>query len=290
MRIFIYIIFGIPIFYYIFITAFTWKTRKYIEGSLMLVMGKAGSGKSTLAGIITKKAIKKGRKVYSNHHVLGAIQLHHSALGMYDIQDSDIIIDEGQICYDSRDFKNFSEANKFFFSHFRHFGNRVYILSQSFDDLDVKIRRQAQYIYIAQPFVKGLLLLQKIRMKFGVSEDETDIVTKYKFNAFGYRIKLGFLSWKYFDSYSKPNLPILDNEKWGEAPVNKFKIKFKGLCPEQLVNYVGKLGKGKKVILSEDIIETRKELNRLKELLLNGEITNDQLDMQMKIYLDNKEK
>lgn len=279
MRTFIYIIFSIPCAYYIFITLFTWETRKYIEGSLMLVMGKAGSGKSTLAGIITRKALRKGRKVYSNHHVLGAIQLHHSNLGMYDIQDSDIIIDEGQLYYDSRDFKNFSEANKFFFSHFRHFGNRVYILSQSFDDLDVKIRRQAQFIYIAQPFVKGLLLLQKIRMKFGVSEDETDIVTKYKFNAFGYRIKLGFPVWKYFDSYSKPTLPKLDNELWGEQPMSKFS-KFN----------IFKSVKNKKTLPPDEVYETRIELSRLKELILKGEITADEADLILNDFVHKMKK
>jgi energy-coupling factor transporter ATP-binding protein EcfA2 len=219
--VFLYILIFIPILYYVFITCLTWKNRGKIEGSLMLVMGKAGSGKSTFMGLLVRNAQKKKRPIYSNAHVLGAIKIQHGDLGKYDINDCDVIIDEAQLYYDSRDFKNFSEFNKYFFSHFRHHGVRVFVLSQSFEDLDVKIRRQAQYIYICQPFVKGILLMEKIRMKFGVSEDETEIVTKYKFNIFGFRFKLGFLAWKYFDSYSKPILPLLPIvEKWGEVPQN----------------------------------------------------------------------
>lgn len=221
MKNFIIILTIIPILYWIFITWLTWKDRKKVEGKLTLVMGKAGSGKSTYMGLLVKKATKQGRPIYSNHHVLGAIKIEHTDLGKYDLNNCDVIIDEAQLHYDSRDFKNFSKENKYFFSNFRHHGVRVYILSQSFEDLDVKIRRQAQYIYIAQPFVKGILLLQKIRMKFGVSEDETDIVTLYKFNPLGYRFKLGFLAWRYFDSYSKPALEDLPcKETWGDLPKN----------------------------------------------------------------------
>lgn len=256
---FLYTILFIPIGYYVFITALTWKRRKYIEGRLTLIMGKAGSGKSTMSGLIVKKANKQGRLVYSNHHVLGAIPLVHTDLGQYDLQDVDIIIDEGQLYYDSRCFKTFSEENKFFFSHFRHFGCRVFILSQSFEDLDVKIRRQAQHMYICQPFVKGLLLLQKIRMKFGVSEDESDIITLYKFNFFGYRIKLGFLAWKYFNSYSKPNFPqFYSDVTYGDIPKRKSIME-----------------------IPKKILEKRNYIRSLKIKLDNNEITNEQIDKQI---------
>lgn len=222
MIFFVIILCLIPCCYFGYIKYITWGSRNKIEGSLTLVMGKAGSGKSSFSGLLVRNAHKLGRPIYSNHHVLGAIQLQHTDLGKYDLNDCDVIIDEGQLCYDSRDFKNFSEANKYFFSHFRHHGIRVFILSQSFEDLDVKIRRQAQAIYICQPFIKGILLLEKIKMKFGVSEDETDICTYYKFNILNIRFKLGFLSWKYFDSYSKPLLPNLPSvDSWGEVPKEK---------------------------------------------------------------------
>lgn len=218
MYILLFILLLIPFGYFIFIEWFTWSRRGKIEGKLTLIMGKVGSGKSTNMAMIVRDAIKKNRKVYSNAHVLGAIKLEHTDLGKFNLIDCDIIIDEGQLFYDSRDFKSFSSENKFFFSHFRHFGCRVFILSQSFEDLDVKIRRQAQCIYICQPFIKGLMLMEKVGMKFSVSEDETDIVTLYKTSIFNLRIRLGFLAWKYFDSYCIPYLPQKEEISWGEIP------------------------------------------------------------------------
>jgi len=217
-------ILSISFLYWLFIKYLTRGHWKDVEGFLKLVMGKPGSGKSTYMALLVRDAIKKGRPIYSNAHVLGALKVDHSDLGKYLFLNCDIIIDEAQLHYDSRDFKNFSEFNKFFFSHYRHFSCRVFILSQSFEDLDVKIRRQAQYIYICQPFIKGILLMEKIRMKFSVSEDETGIITLYKSNLFSLRFKLGFLAWKYFDSYSMPALPPMpNNDFWGNLPSSVLK-------------------------------------------------------------------
>jgi hypothetical protein len=221
LYLFVSIVVFLPIFYMVFITWFTWEQHGEIEGVLKLFMGKAGSGKSTYMASVVCKSQKKCRPVYSNTHVLGALKIQHGDLGKYDINDCDILIDEAQMVYDSRDFKNFSEFNKYFFSHYRHHGVRIFIFSQSFEDLDVKIRRQARFLYIFQPFVKGLIMMQKVKMKFGVSEDNREIVTLYKTSIFGFRFHMGFLYWKYFDSYSRPNLPKLPyNEKWGEIPQN----------------------------------------------------------------------
>lgn len=221
MSLFFSILVFIPISYFIFITVFTWSSRNKKDGRLTLVMGKAGSGKSTYMGMLVKRANKRHMPVYSNHHVLGATKLEHTDLGRYNFHDCVIIIDEAQLHYDSRDFKSFSIENKFFFSNFRHFGIEIYILSQSFEDLDVKIRRQAQYMYICQPFIKGILYMQKIRMHFDVSEDETDIIVIYHKSIFGLRFHFAFLVWKYFDSFSMPTLEEYNSTiTWGELPKN----------------------------------------------------------------------
>ncbi|MVX63135.1 ATP-binding cassette domain-containing protein [Clostridium chromiireducens] len=190
------------------------------HGKLELIMGKAGSGKSTLIAHLVKKANKKNRPIYCNHHVLGAQKIEHTWLGRYMLENCDIIIDEAQICFDNRDFKNFTKELKFFFSNYRHFKADIYIVSQSWDDLDIKIRRQAKKIYIMQnSFIPFTILLQRIRMKFGVNEDKTDIVTKFGTSIvplIGWSLKLNFTVWHYFDSYSKPNLPPVPYQTlWG---------------------------------------------------------------------------
>lgn len=199
---------------------FTRKQRT-TKPSLTLIMGKAGSGKSSLMGLLVRRAIKRGIPVYCNHHVLGANKIDSRDLGACDLNECIIIIDEAQLHYDNRDFKTFSKENKYFFSNFRHHKIEVYIISQSFEDLDVKIRRQAQRIYIMQPFIKGTILMQKVRMKFGVSEDQTNIITMYKTSIFGIRIKFSFPAWKFFNSYSKPSLPSFQTELWGQPPTKK---------------------------------------------------------------------
>ena len=193
------------------------------HGFLTLVMGKAGSGKSTYIAHIVKKCNKKNRPVYCNHHVLGANKIEHTWLGKFMLEDCTIIIDEAQICFDNRDFKSFTKELKFFFSNYRHFKADVYIVSQSFEDLDVKIRRQAKKIYIMQKsLIPFTLMLQRVRMKFGVNEEKTDIVTLYKTGLFGLSFKLNFTVWHYFDSYSKPSLPPIPfNELWGAVKEKK---------------------------------------------------------------------
>ncbi|WP_160358922.1 zonular occludens toxin domain-containing protein [Clostridium chromiireducens] len=190
------------------------------HGKLELIMGKAGSGKSTLIAHLVQNANKKKRKVYCNHHVLGATKIDHTWLGKYMLENCTIIIDEAQICFDNRDFKSFTKELKFFFSNYRHFQADIYVVSQSWDDLDIKIRRQAKKIYIMQnSFIPFTILLQRIKMKFGVNEDKTDIVTQFGTSIIpilGWTLKLNFTVWHYFDSYSKPTLPpIPKDELWG---------------------------------------------------------------------------
>lgn len=192
------------------------------HGKLELIMGKAGSGKSTLIAHLVKKANKKNRKVYCNHHVLGATKFDHTWLGKYMLEDCTIIIDEAQICFDNRDFKSFTKELKFFFSNYRHFQADIYVVSQSWEDLDIKIRRQAKKIYIMQgSIIPFTIMLQRVKMKFGVNEDKTDIVTQFGTSYIpfiGWTLKLNFTVWHYFDSYSKPILPpIPENVLWGEV-------------------------------------------------------------------------
>lgn len=219
----------------VFIYFLLWALQIFItprHGKLELIMGKAGSGKSTLIAHLVKKANKKGRPVYCNHHVLGAMKIESNWLGTYMLEDCTIIIDEAQIEFDNRDFKSFTKNLKFFFSNYRHFKADVYIVSQSWEDLDVKIRRQAKKIFIMQnSWVPFTICLQRVKMKFGVNEDKTDIVTQFATSILplvGWVLKPNFTVWHYFNSYSKPQLPPIPyKETWGQ-------VKEK-LSPKQLI-------------------------------------------------------
>ena len=196
------------------------------RGKLELIMGKPGSGKSTYMAHIVKKYVKKNIPVFCNHHVLGANVITKEWLGKYMLENCAIIIDEAQLEFDNRNFKAFTNELKFFFSNFRHFKADVYIISQSYEDLDVKIRRQAQKMYILKPsIIPFTIFIQEIKMDFGLNEEKTEIVTKFKSSILpiiGWKLKINFVVWKYFDSYSKPNLPQPPYiKKWGDIKASK---------------------------------------------------------------------
>ena len=138
------------------------------------------------------------------------------------LENCTIIVDEAQICFDNRDFKSFTKELKFFFSNYRHFEADIYVVSQSWEDLDIKIRRQAKKIFIMkESIIPFTIYLQRVKMKFGVSEDKTDIITQFGTTIIpilGWKLKLNFTVWHYFDSYSKPFLPpIPEDIQWGEV-------------------------------------------------------------------------
>lgn len=203
------------------------------HGNLVLIMGKAGSGKSTYIAHIVRRCLRKKRKVYCNHHVLGALKINPKDLGKYMYENCSIIIDEAQIEFDNRNFKSFTDELKFFFSNYRHFKCDIYVVSQSWEDLDIKIRRQAKRIYIMQnSFIPFTILLQRVRMRFGLNEEKTDIVSKFSMSLIpivGWNLKFNFTVWKFFDSYSKPSLPAPPDETvWGVVKDSYFSSRLFG--------------------------------------------------------------
>lgn len=190
------------------------KIKKYFKPYITLVIGKSGSGKSTFLASMVAKANKFNYPVYSTHYIKGAMKIKPADLGKYLTMDCVIIADEIQIEWDNRNFKSLSDDNKFFISHHRHFNSSVFLGSQSYEDTDIKARRQARKIFMMIPFLPGVLCYQKIRMKFGISEDGTAIITKFSSSVFAIRFKLGFLYWRRFNSFSLPDLPKLPIEYW----------------------------------------------------------------------------
>ena len=62
--------------------------------SLNLYFGIPGAGKSTFAAYLAKKDLKKGRPVWSNFGITGALQVSKSDFGKYLMTDGRLIIDE----------------------------------------------------------------------------------------------------------------------------------------------------------------------------------------------------
>ena len=106
----------------------TWKEKredkkaKKSKYGIYIYFGVPGAGKSTLSAWIAKRSIKKGRKVYSNFPIKDCYEIKpREDLGVYHIEESDIIIDEIGLEYANRDFKNFPKPSRYFFKYHRHF-------------------------------------------------------------------------------------------------------------------------------------------------------------------------
>lgn len=70
--------------------------------ALSLYFGIPGAGKSTFAAYLAKKDMKKGRKVWSNFGITGAMKCEKSDFGKYMMTDGRLIIDEAGLEYDNR--------------------------------------------------------------------------------------------------------------------------------------------------------------------------------------------
>ena len=124
------------------------------------IFGLTGAGKSTLLAWCADRALKNkpiyiGRwpqrcyitdpniyeRVYTNFEMSGCYKLDFNALGRQTFENSLLLIDEISLLCDSRNYKEFDEATKYFFTHHRKYCTDIIWCGQSYMDTDVKIRR-----------------------------------------------------------------------------------------------------------------------------------------------------
>lgn len=194
--------------------------------AVSLFFGLPGCGKTTLLTYHAVKAVKSGkyRNVYSNVRisVLGVTYIDNSCIGLYDLSDCLLLIDEATLFADSRDHKNFDKGKLTYFLEHRHFNADIILFTQQWDGVDRKIRVITDRVYYVY---KGLFLghwfTRYYRIPYGIiipdpnksSEKLGEIVQGYckpnilirLFSPWIYRPKY----YKYFDSWERPVLPSL---------------------------------------------------------------------------------
>lgn len=204
---------------------------------LNVYFGVPGSGKTTFAAYLTKWALhesplisfcrkhpnrltnwildskyfKRRIDVFSNVPITGAYQLNAKEdIGRYMIEDAKIIIDEAGIEYNNRAYKTFSQEAIYFYKYHRHYKTSVDVFSQSYDDMDVTLRRLAQNFYVVRrSLVPFCVVARKIRRKVGVDEHTKQIMDLYAMGVPVIDTKRIFAPslWKLFNSYSRKELP-----------------------------------------------------------------------------------
>lgn len=211
---------------------------------LNVYFGVPGSGKTTFAAYLTKWALheniiirlcrkhpnrltnlilnsrylKRRIDVYSNVPITGAYELNAKEdIGHYMIEDAKIIIDEAGIEYNNRNYKTFSQEAIYFYKYHRHYKTSVDIFSQSYEDMDVTLRRLAQNFYVVRrSLVPFCVVARKIRRKVGVDEHTKQIMDLYAMGVPIIDTKRIFAPslWKLFNSYSRKELPQKEWPVW----------------------------------------------------------------------------
>lgn len=189
--------------------------------------GSPGCGKTTLA---VKKAIKN-QKIYEHcflnfeHKVENAYICNMDRLGEWTFPDvSYIAIDEAGIEYNSRAYKALPKTAIAWFKKHRHYKCDIDVFSQSWEDMDVTIRRlsdQLWYLYRIGPFT----LARRVYKRVTVDKNTEQIIDGYHMSSmlwllvwflqldkglFAPKFKLTFrpFYYKYFDSFSKDDIPV----------------------------------------------------------------------------------
>ena len=182
---------------------------------IQIFFGLPGSGKSTKAASIVAKNELRGRPTFSNVPITGALEFSpHEDLGKFMIRDCDIIIDEAGLEYNNRNFKTFSQDETYFFKYHRHYKTNIYVFSQSYNDMDKKIRDLATELFVVKKsFIPKFIVCRRIKKRIGVNDMTKDIVDEYYFSnwflslLFDKRI-FAPLYYNRFNTYSCKKLPI----------------------------------------------------------------------------------
>lgn len=185
---------------------------------LYMVFGKKGSGKTTLMTKLALKYQKKGFRVYCNVEIPGCYLFDIEDFGLVHFPErSLILIDEVNLIWDNRDFKNFPKHIQKYFRLQRHYRHTVYLFSQTFD-VDKKIRDLCDHLYLVQNFMNCFSVARRVTKHITIvhadksAQGESKIVDDYKIDpiwlaAFG-SVRFTYIPKyaKYFKSFDPPQL------------------------------------------------------------------------------------
>lgn len=206
-----------------------------VSNMVSLYFGLPGCGKTTTLAMLALRASRqdKYKHVYTNVQLNGipkVVTIKNSDIGTFYLKDALILIDEGTIFADSRDYKNFSKNLVEYFLLHRHYNVDIAIFAQQWDGVDKKIRVITDRVYyIFKPFFTGFFRsrIWKIPYDIVIPSKKDNGSAKYGEIVQGY-FKPPFLLrlfspsiyrykyYPYFDSWTHKVLPNLPEERFKE--------------------------------------------------------------------------
>jgi len=183
--------------------------------TITVYFGIPGSGKTTLAALYARKHMKRGEDVFSNVPIIGTYRYVKEDIGVNEISDCYMIIDEASIDFNNRLYKSFPKTAIEFFKLHRHYGVAIDVFSQSFDDMDITIRRLAsRFVIVRKSLFPFFITTRDARAIIDINEDDNQFVSGHRWVPFSRRWYFMPLAWPLFDSYDAPKLNDKVYEKW----------------------------------------------------------------------------
>ena len=200
--------------------------------SISLFFGLPGCGKTTILTSIAYRELHNKRSkykyVYSNVGLAidGIIYIDNQCIGMYDIRDALILIDESTLFANSREYMSLSKNLLQYMVMHRHYNVDIIFFSQRWDSMDKNIRTITDRVYyVYKGMILGHWFSRYYKIPYGIiipsgkkqdGEKLGDIIQGYCKPSFLTRL---FSPWiyrpkyyKYFDSWECPKLKPLPHK------------------------------------------------------------------------------
>lgn len=202
---------------------FNYKDIRTKDDILTIWFGVPGSGKTTMAAWLARSDLRRVEKQskkkklrgepilvpLSNVPIKGCRILNPSTdLGVYNVHHCRVIIDEASVEFNNRKFKTMPQNVIFWLKYHRHFSTSVDVFSQSYDDMDITMRRLAQRLYfLRKSRIPYFVSFRRIKKTIDIDDLSHQVIDAFSFVPFSKRLIFCPPLWKIFDSYDTPTLP-----------------------------------------------------------------------------------
>ena len=195
------------------------KKKDYpkIKEVVNIYFGVPGSGKTTMAAWLSRRDLRRKGKVWSNVPITGTYKLDvNKDIGTHHIEKGRIIIDEAGIEYNSRNYKNLPLHQIEFFKYHRHYSTAIDVFSQSYEDMDITLRRLAQnYYVVTKSRLPFFIKVRSIGRRIGIDENTHQIIDEYYWRCFLFTRRIFSPTlWKLFNTKSRKQLKEKDWQWW----------------------------------------------------------------------------
>lgn len=191
-----------------------------IPKGMTLFIGAPGSGKTTLCAYFTKQFKKdkknKNRSIFCNVPILGTKQLDCATdMGKYLIEDGCVLVDEGGIEFNNRQYKTLDKDVIKFAKLYRHYGITNFLFFSQGLDIDITFVRLCDRICIVRKsYIPFFIFIREVKKYIGIDDISGQLVDKYEFKKFGFHWVFMPTLWKMFDTYETPYLPSKTFSEW----------------------------------------------------------------------------